>query len=341
MRSKNQAKRLRGGELEILKALAKKPQHSGFPFKDLLEKAQLSKPVLSDYLKNLQKKGYVVRDIDSRNYDLTLEGRAQLNKVDSVEKIEFLSVPFTKNVTVDFPSPSAPFGVPSWPVAFTDREVTVAGYLYIDQFSQAEATSIVRKLEETKAFALIHDLFNNIGTAVAEKKGLNCSLDSLLRDSSEPQYQKLVKCDRARLDYYAAVLLIFDGTEISKKINWEKMLKRVHTEEAAVLEKKANFETSIKNDVAYRRSWLENIVLNQIPFLRLYHARSEGDLERELVRMVVKQVGSLLGESAESEVRVVFAELKKTGVCKIVPEYLVEVNKEPSSLAEKTQMSKY
>jgi len=70
------------GENKILKALQQEELRS---FTELLGETGLSGPSLSEYLKSLQKKGFIKRDIDSRKYFITSNGREALEKLRIIE----------------------------------------------------------------------------------------------------------------------------------------------------------------------------------------------------------------------------------------------------------------
>lgn len=320
-------KRLREGEIRILETLAKRPPNSGLTFMKLSDEADLSNPVLSEYLKNLQKKCYVYRDIDSRNYRINKEGRKQLAKVKNVENIEFSSVPFAKNVSVDFMSKSIPLDASSWQLPFTETVANVNGYLFVDKFSPNQVTSIAEKLELQDS-AFIYQLFADLQTAVLEAIGINPNDNGFLRSLSKPEYQKMVNRERAGLEYYAAIMLVFDGYELSKKINWEKLLVKASAAEQNEERWQAKFRDRIINDPGYRKNWLQKALLDSILFLQAKHARSEKELEEELVRMVVKNYGNVLGDSAETEVREAFDDFRSSRLCSIIPEYFVKVDSE-------------
>jgi len=64
------------GEVKILKVLKEGSKMKSYT--NLKDETKLSDPVLSDYLKRLQKKKFVKRDIDTRKYCLTVKGKRKL-----------------------------------------------------------------------------------------------------------------------------------------------------------------------------------------------------------------------------------------------------------------------
>lgn len=74
------------GKNEILKALRDEEKS----YTQLKKDAKLSDPVLSDYLKWLWKKKYIVRDIDSRKYRLLKKGRNLLPIITLVDQLNLV-----------------------------------------------------------------------------------------------------------------------------------------------------------------------------------------------------------------------------------------------------------
>jgi len=81
-------KSLAPGEMKILQVLkSEKKKMSLKSYKTLKKETELSDPVLSDYLKRLQKKMFIIRDVDTRKYSLTVRGKRRLEFFDLVEKL--------------------------------------------------------------------------------------------------------------------------------------------------------------------------------------------------------------------------------------------------------------
>ncbi len=74
------------GKNEILKALRDQKKS----YTQLKKDADLSDPVLSDYLKWLWKKKYIDRDIDSRKYRLLKKGGNLLPLIDLVDQLNLI-----------------------------------------------------------------------------------------------------------------------------------------------------------------------------------------------------------------------------------------------------------
>jgi len=70
------------GELKILEALQYGERENPIykSFTELRDETRLSNPVLSDYLKRLQKLGRIKRDIDSRKYFIQVAGKGALER---------------------------------------------------------------------------------------------------------------------------------------------------------------------------------------------------------------------------------------------------------------------
>lgn len=102
------------GEMKILRVLESK-RKSLKSYKTLREETALSDPVLSDYLKRLQKRKFIKRDIDTRKYSLTVRGKRRLEFSDLVKKLDNIlehgkttPVKFTPKTSEAFPTVKAP-----------------------------------------------------------------------------------------------------------------------------------------------------------------------------------------------------------------------------------------
>jgi DNA-binding MarR family transcriptional regulator len=324
LKSQIRLKELRGGELKILRALTKKPPDAGLKFGELLGETDLSSPVLSTYLKNLQKKNYILRHVDSRSYSITREGRDRINKEEELEKIEFSSISLKDNRAVDFPSPTVGLDSIKWPLPYSKREANVDGYLFIDGLPQEKVTAVAKKLVKS-SMAGIHLFFEDLGSAVAEQQGFSDNLE-IKTYLSEWNRQEWLKWQRARLDYHASILLIFRGDELAKGVDWDSLAEKAKADYQRMQESMANIALRLKNDSGYRRRWLEEVILDKICFLRIKHPHSEVELVNDLVEMIEKFHGAEFDDSVADEVRAVFEDFKKSGLFKIVPEYHIEVH---------------
>jgi len=89
--------RLAPGEEQIFNAL-RECEKRLTSFSELREKTGLSDPALSEYLKELQKKGLIERDIMSRKYRITTRGDITLGKKEILERFAgLLEDRFTPN----------------------------------------------------------------------------------------------------------------------------------------------------------------------------------------------------------------------------------------------------
>jgi hypothetical protein len=329
LKNTKKTKSLNGSETTILELLANKPADSGLLFEEILVKAKISRPVLSKGLKYLQKLQFIIKDPERRNYKIRNEGRDYLKQTDGFMKIQYSGVPFTKSAVITFPSQANVLPIESQKTAFSNREFRMDGYLYLDQFSPAETASIIEKMQKSNPlFEWFNDFFRTLGDQIAEKKGFDRSIiRSGLEPPFVPLYQDMVKLERASLDYYASILLIFNGEEIAKKIDWKRELEKATANEEKTKEAKINFEQRLLSDEIYCKSWLKRIVLDRLIFFQAADDDSELELEKKLVKKVVEDTRYFIGAKAEIEVKKIVADLKQSGVFKIVPKYRVEIDK--------------
>jgi DNA-binding MarR family transcriptional regulator len=314
-------------ELLILRIMVKKPLDSLFAFKELWHEVNYSRPTLSKNLKKLQKRKLVVRDIDTRKYKLTKEGKTELNKIDGIESLESSSVPFTTNLDMLLPtstsSPPAPLNLDYWSSPLIGKDVKITGHIAIDKSSPIDAATVVEKLEEQKAFEGIVKFFQKIGDVLAEKKGAKYSPD-LTQQYYKPDYEKIVKYEQAQIGYSASVLLVFNGAEVSKTIEWEKELKKAAEAERAMQKLREDMQQHFREG-SFRKNWLaEQILTASIMYRSILLAPSEDTLENELVEIVSNKLKGIIEEPDKEEIKTVLHELKATGQIKFVPSYSLE-----------------
>jgi hypothetical protein len=328
LKNTKKTKSLNGSETTILELLATKPADSGFLFEEILVKAKISRPVLSKGLKYHQKLQYIIKDPETRHYKITKKGRDYLKQTESFEKIQYSGIPFIKSTTIPFPTQASVLPFEPQKTVFRNREFRVDGYLYLDQFSPIETNFIIEQMQKsTPLFEWFNDFFQTLGTQIGKKKGLdNSTLTFGLEPPFLPRYQDIIKFERASLDYYSSILLIFNGEEIAKKIDWEKELKKAAANEESAEENKRNFEQRLISDEVYRKNWLESIVANRLIFFQKIDFNGELELEEELVEKVVADTRYFIGALAEREVKRIVDDLKQRGVFKIIPKYRVEID---------------
>jgi DNA-binding MarR family transcriptional regulator len=317
---KYSTKKTKPCEARLLRIFDKKPIGSLFAFMNLRDEDGRSRPSVSKDLKSLQKKGFVLRDIDNpRKYKLTLEGKKELNKIEGIEKVESLSFPFSAAADT-----KVPIDAEYWSSPYIGKDIRITGHMSIDDTSPIELAEVVEKLGEEKAFESVVGFFRKIGEVLAEKKGVKLSFDPI-QDYYSSELQKVVKYEQALIGFNASVLLNFNGAEVSKKIKWEEELKKAAIEEKMMQDLRSSLKSSFR-DETFRKHWLaENILKTAVMFKSVLFARSEKDVEELLIELISHKFEGIIEESMKPDIRVIFDEIKATGLIKIIPSYSLEI----------------
>jgi DNA-binding PadR family transcriptional regulator len=336
--------KLRDGEVKILRALARASH--GLPFGGIKEEARLSNPVISDYLKRLQKEGYVSKNVETRRYVITPKGRSELKKLEGIE-LQTSSASFTTfspcAVAIPMPNPTR-LWIKSFPTPFTDEKVVIDGYLSVDNQHRDKIESALEELRKEHALDWIANFFNDLGE-VLSKKHSGYHESTGIMEKPRPLKDRINE-GRAKLDFEASLLVVFNGKEVAEKIEWQDWLKKADTREKQDEVERKLLKETIEESKQHRRAWLENLIIQYLSSpLRTRSPREEArdsasspvELETNLIRQITSLRSMIPKDTTMGELYEIMETLKMEGALKLVTktEYFFEVDEEKMSTREK------
>ena len=324
--------KLRDGEVKILRALARASH--GLPFGGIKEEARLSVPVISDYLKRLQKEGYVSKDVETRRYVITLKGRSELKKLEGIE-LQTSSVSFTTFIpcAVAIPMPnSTRLLIKSFSNPFTDEKVVIDGYLSVNNQHRDKIESALEELRKEHALAWIPNFFNDLGEVLSKKHGGYHESTGIM-EKPRPLKDRINE-GRAKLDFEASLLVVFNGKEVAGKIDWEDWLKKADIREKQEEAERKLLKETIEKSKQHRKAWLENQIILYVN--SRCSASSPAELESNLIGQIISLRSMIPKDTTLSELYEIMETLKKEGALKLVTktEYSFEVDEEKISTRE-------
>jgi DNA-binding PadR family transcriptional regulator len=332
--------KLRDGEEKILRALAKSPH--GLPFGGkrarfggIVKETRLSAPVISDYLKRLQKEGYVSKDVETRRYVITSKGRSELKKIEGIE-LQTSSASFTTfgPCAVAIPMPnSTRLSLKSFPTVFTDEKVVIDGYLSVDSQHRDKIESALKELKEKHVLDWIPNFFNDLGEVLSKKHGGYHESTGFM-EKPRPLEDRINE-GRAKLDFEASLLVVFNGKEVAGKIDWEDWLKKADTREKQDEVERKLLKETIEKSKQHRKAWLENLIIQYLSSRD--SASSPVELETNLIKKITSLNSAAIPRDAMGELHEIMEKLEKEGALKVVTktEYSFEVDEEKLSTREK------
>jgi len=315
---------LRDGEEKILRALAKAP--FGLPFGGIVKEARLSKPVISDYLKCLQKEEYITKDVETRKYVITSKGRSELKKIEGIE-LQTSSISFTTYgpcaVAIPMLNPASLL-FKAFPNPFTKERVVIDGYLSLDNQNRGKIKSVLEKLRKKHAFSAIANFFNDLGEALSEKQG-GFHESTGIMEKPRPLRDR-IKEARDKLDFEASLLVVFNGKEVTGQIDWEDWLRKAGVREKREEAERKLLKEAIEKSKPHRKAWLENQIILYLN--SRVSASSPAELESNLIGQIAGLKGMIPKETTLSELYESLETLKMKGALKIVAktEYSFEID---------------
>jgi DNA-binding PadR family transcriptional regulator len=325
-------KKLRDGEVKILTALARIPL--GLPFGGIKEKTRLSNPVISDYLKRLQKEAYVTKDVETRRYVITPKGHSELKKLEGIE-LQNSSTYFTTSspcpVTIPMPNPTR-LSIKSFSTPFTDEKVVIDGYLSVDDKHRDKIESALEALRKEHALDWMAGFFNDLGDILSKKqRGYHESTGII--EKPRPLKDRINE-GRSKLDFEASLLLVFNGKEVAGKIDWEDWLKKADLREKQEEAERKLLKETIKKSKQHRKAWLENQIILYVN--SRCSASSPAELESNLMGQIISLRNMIPKDTSLGELYDIVKTLKKEGALKLVTktDYCFEIDEEKINARE-------
>jgi predicted transcriptional regulator len=334
---------LRDGEKRILKKLVKFPH--GLSFTQIKKELSLSSPVISDYLKPLQKEGYIIKNVDTRKYSITPKGQSELKKLEGIERVETSGTLFTSTSPGIYVVPNpTPLSVKSFGHPFTKERVVIDGYLSLDNQHKDMTESVLKQLEKTGGLDFIPDFFNKMGEALS-KQDDNYPSENLFKKPTK-SFKTRIKEEKAKLDFEASILLIFNGKEVADKIDWDEQIKNANEYEEREEKNKKQCVKELDGNKEHRKAWLKSKLLDYLKtttqgnrFLRFFEtSSSQKELESKTTNEIVECLG-LPKTIRNIEISVALEELGKEGKLRVLPvtKYFYELDNEKDEKKDSDQ----
>lgn len=339
---------MRDGERKILNALRNTKTPTGLKFSEILEKTGLSRPTVSDYLKSLQKREYVVKDVDARRYKLTSKGRDELKKAEATEMVmENAEIVETSPFIILQPTQQLPakhMKLEAFAVPFSNENVkpSINVFLALDETNRKYIECVVKELRSSWTINALSSLFHEVGTVLSKKQGLFYDGHSREKYWKEPLYlSKLIKTEKSRVDFDATLMVTFNGKEAAQKIDWSKLLEHAPDYEKKQTREWKNLRRNIEKNKESRKLWLEHILISDFQCSSERTASSSTELEDNFVKRIMKEKWRFPKPPSETDIREGIESLKQDGIIRISPrtEYVFEIDEKKAELKSKNNLS--
>lgn len=331
---------LRPGERKILEKLKEwSKREKGLSFTKIEEKTSLSRSVLSDYLKQLQKSFMIKRDIDSRKYMILKPGQEALKKgiiSDKTSNLPYHVMEIETEVSIE--RPRRFFSADSVPVPFTQKKIVVEAVLHIDKEHESKLDSVVKNLQERNSFHFVYPFFKHLGDVLSTTYGYEYPSGPVLGEYWKAR--DMIEKEQYSLDYEAVLQLRFNGKEVAKSIDWEDLMKSVEEGDKLDEEKFNQLKAVLTRDKEARKAYAKrHICLDlSVASQRSTQERktehwigvNHSDLENRFARHIQKILSSAAFPKipSEKEIKKMLKELKEKGIIEIVHDYTFNVKNE-------------
>lgn len=328
--------RLRDGEEKIIRSLITTASLGGLTFTEIRNKTGLSNPVISDYLKTLQKNQYIARSIDTRKYVACQKARDEIKKLTASQQIrdssDHSSVPFIPLDDAARNGSSSIFLMPQFTSfqtkysssPFTKEKATIDWYLSIDDEHRGKIKDIKKNIDTA---LLGVTFFDQIGKVLSQGKGGNHARD-------------FVKKSRAQMDFSASLLLVFNGKEIAEKIDWKQLLKNADIFEKQEGEKVKVLEKLVNQNKDFRQRLLETYVIHLLyptSFVSLVSVPNIDRLQKDFLKRLLEYRYMIPKNISDQEIMETYQRLEKEGIIRIAPvtSYIFEADQESTKSIER------
>jgi hypothetical protein len=295
---------------------------------------------LSTYLKDLQGRGYLKRNVETRLYQTTREGYNFLvqSGIIADAAVSTARIPLEAELPLGISEPryGASFNYHSVPSLPKKEKATIEGFWYLDEAHKDKYNAIAVELEHNPSFeASVKNIFCDIGEGLGKVYGYKDQTGrpfwGIAPYSAREQHLK----ERASLDFKAGINLRFDGSSIVQKIPWEDLLKS-DAEHDQEFEKswKRQKQAIIKQD-NIRKMYLESVVAENLVSLSGFGIQGENkeDAEKKFIQGIRREKDKFpISKTAvdrirnhvpaERAVKEVLNDLQREGILKIAPKII-------------------
>lgn len=270
--------KLRPGERQILEALSaaeKDSNKKGLSFTQIKDQSNLSRPVISDYLKRLWKDGLILRDIYTRRYRITVNGIQVLTRETILEKMDEViqssinaDINIFNRIREDLgkATPKASIiesDIESLGKFMATKEIPIDVVLWLNE--DKDKMDTVFKRAEPSLKNIASRFVEGLKEAVIDAYGARYKWDGWEKGPLE--MRNLVLQERRGLDFEATLLLHFNGKELAKEVNWEKEQEKVEYGDRLMREGWHQFIEDVNKPSRSRECWIVDEMVEK--FFRL------------------------------------------------------------------------
>ena len=292
------------------------------------------------YRLELLKDGKIVKEIDPETrrpiYRLTDTGRENAEKTDLKERIDrghpitypdipitYPDFPLLLNIGMRGHESRRFIPIDYGPVPFSKEKLAIEGFLYLDEAHEDRIDAVIDHLEKSIASNYVAGFFRELGEAMSRAYGYGRT-SKLQFFERRNKAKDLVAGEKLKLDFDAALVLRFDGREISQKIDWENVQKSAED----VDDQQKRLRKALEED-ENRRIFIEYTVAGELESFGIEN-KGEGnpsDLENQFVKYVCKGMFEMLPKPpSEREITEVLEKLKNKGIVEIAKKYTFKVD---------------
>jgi DNA-binding HxlR family transcriptional regulator len=279
----DQITRTKKAKTAVLRALGDGEWHR---FNEVVETTKMSPATVSKYLKAFKKEVEKKRDLKSGKYPIpvsykltelgqkTLAERKTLDHIETPNKTYFktenehtlseMLLGARQDITNLFP-------VKSWYDLSPEGKVFIDTLLVFDEEHKEKIATIVNELKQKKEWPEVYlgslcskfvELFKGVirtadNTGTAKQKEM--------RDKTGlVQVRDMIMEEKRALNFEATLLLHFDGKEVVRAVNWEKLLQDVKQGDSAMKQGYDEYREAISNPGVKRKNWIIDTAIDDI-----------------------------------------------------------------------------
>lgn len=279
----DQITRTKKAKTTVLKALEDGKWHR---FNEVVGITKMSPATVSKYLKAFKKEVEKKRDLRSGkypipvSYKLTELGMKTLAERKTLDHIETPNKTFFETEDKDT-LPEMLLGarqdiaelipVKSWYDLSPEGKVFIDTLLVFDEEHKEKMTTIVNELKQKKEWPELYlghlcwefvELFKSV-IRTAESAGT--AKQKEIRDKTDlVQVQDRIMEEKQALNFEATLLLHFDGKEVVRSVNWEKLLQGVEKGDSAIKQGYDKYREAISKPGLERKNWIIDKAIENI-----------------------------------------------------------------------------
>lgn len=279
----DQIKRTKKAKTLVLKALEDGKWHR---FNEVVEIAKMSPATVSKYLKAFKKEVEKKRDLRSGKYPipvfykLTELGQKTLAEKKTLDHLETPNKTFFKTENKDT-LPKMLLGtrqdiaelvpVKSWYDLSPEGKVFIDTLLVFDEEHKEKMTTIVNELKQRKEWpevylgSLCSEFVQLFKTVIRTAENAGTAKQKAIRDKTDLiRMRDRILEEKRALNFEATLLLHFDGKEVVRAVNWEKLLQDVEKGDSLMKQGYDDHRKAISKPGVERKNWIIDTAIDDI-----------------------------------------------------------------------------